>query len=150
MLVESHDRFMMIGEFDPESGALREVTRDDAPPELLAQPVRGHYASLDGTRAVLYRSGGKLWLQLDGKARPLAPGGRNVHWSRRGDSSQLILLDNGDVIAAAEYHPRLVGPPLRDDPTPFVEDEDWDFGLFVQNVLMNLDRARRIYTDSEE
>jgi hypothetical protein len=150
MLVESYDRFQMIGEFDPASGALREFKRDEAPPELLAEPVRGHYASLEGVQAILYRSDGTLWLRLDGEARPLALDAKNARWSRHGDRSRLILLGNGDTIASVEYRPGPAGPPLRDDPTPFVESEDWDFGLFVQNVVTNPDRASLIYSDGED
>ena len=51
-----------------------------------------------------------------------------------------ISLKNGQLIRA-DYR---VGGKIEGDPTPFVEDEDFDYGLFFENVVLNENRLRRI------
>ena len=42
----------------------------------------------------------------------------------------------------------VIDPPLEDDyVSSFVEEEDFDFGLFVQNIANNQARQERIYRD---
>ncbi len=33
---------------------------------------------------------------------------------------------------------------IKDDPTPFVDEEDFDFGLFLSNVAKDESRQRRL------
>lgn len=37
-----------------------------------------------------------------------------------------------------------IGGKIEGDPTPFVEDEDFDYGVFFENVVLNEERLRRI------
>jgi len=36
----------------------------------------------------------------------------------------------------------LQAPPIPGDPTPFIEDEDFDFGLFVRNISRSSERRK--------
>lgn len=62
------------------------------------------------------------------------------HYSGAGDAYVEILLNDGNSLTA-HYS---LGGKIAGDPTPFVEDEDFDFGLFFENVVLNEDRWRRM------
>ena len=64
----------------------------------------------------------------------------------RGDFNVLTLVRNGAVHFRWVYKPPIIEPPLDMDPTPFVEEEDFDFGVFVYNVIKDTGRTDRIYT----
>lgn len=146
MLIESHDRFADVAHYEPESGRLVELSRGEAAEQALAGPVRGHYARLGGELAVFYRSGGSLWLRIGEHALVLGEGAV-VRWENSGERSRLSLLADGNEVAAVEYSSPLCDADLVNDPTPFAEAEDWDFGLFIESVLTEDVRRRRIYTD---
>lgn len=140
MRVDSHDLYTSVGEFDPATGDLVELARD----ALDATPPSGHYARLAGTLVVLYRDGRDLWIRIGGTARNCADKGTSIEWGRSGTASRLALSTDGREVAAVEYV--VVGEgggPA--DPTPFADPEDWDFGLFVKNVLDDVGRSERIY-----
>jgi hypothetical protein len=62
----------------------------------------------------------------------------------QGPQSTLLVRRNRSVLHTWTYVAPVLDPPLHEDPTPFVEDEDFDFGLFVHNVT-NSARRRAIY-----
>jgi hypothetical protein len=43
------------------------------------------------------------------------------------------------------YHLPVNEVPLSIDPTPFIDEEDFDFLLFVHNVLAQDERRHRVY-----
>jgi hypothetical protein len=149
MLVESQDRFEDVGDFDPRSGRLVELKRNEpAARRLLTESLRGHYARLSDKLAVLYRDDGDLWLRLGEHAVPLRAQPPSVRYERTDrQHARLALLADGAEVAAVEYRPGpTIGPPLDEDPTPFIDAEDWDFGLFVHNVMTDDGRRQRIYS----
>lgn len=148
MFVESYDRFDDVGDYDAESGNLVEFSRSHADGrDTVVGPVRGHFARVDGVLAVLYRDRGVLWLRLGEHVREFDSGRSEVRWERSGKRARMRVVDEGEQVTSVEYVP---GPwkatVAGDDPTPFVEREDWDFGLFVYNVLTDDGRRHRIYT----
>ena len=53
----------------------------------------------------------------------------------------------GDTVASLEYAlPEPIVPP-ENDPTPFADAEDFDFGLFLANVASDPGRRDRIYRE---
>lgn len=144
MHVESHDRFDDVAEFDPETGALVEYSRATRP-NPAPEAVQGHYARLFGTVTVLYRLGSSLWLRIGDEARDLDLASTEVRWDHAHGRSTLTLLEHGEPLAQVQYQPGPSGAGLDNDPTAFVEAEDWDFGLFVRNVLDDDSRRARIY-----
>jgi hypothetical protein len=149
MLIQSHDRFEDVAAFDPNTGRLTQFTRS-APGRqrhLLAEPVRGHFAQLGDVVTVLYRHDDALWLRMGPRAANLDSITTKVRRVHVGAEARLELVEGATKTAVAEYVPGpKTGPPLADDPTAFVESEDWDFGLFVCNVLGDSGRRRRIYS----
>lgn len=141
MYIESFDRFDAVATFDPSTGRLVESSR--AAFREGHGPPSGHYARLAGTLAVLYRDGGVLHLRLGDYDGAIESRRARVRWSHDHGVSSLTVIEHGATVAEVEYRP---GPlSVAGDPTPFVESEDWDFGLFVRNVLADGGRSERIY-----
>lgn len=141
MRIESHERYVDVADFDPCTGRLQETNRDAA---ANGQPISGHYARLAETLAVLYRHEGALWLRLGAVSQCLDEEGVAVRWSAHLGFSRLSVSKGDHVRAEVEYANML--HESEGDPTPFAESEDWDFGLFVHNVLTSPERRRRIYS----
>ena len=57
----------------------------------------------------------------------------------------ISIVKDDDLIFTLTYNRPRIDPPLELDPTPFVEEEDFDFCLFLLNVLSDPGRKERIY-----
>ncbi len=144
MRVDSHDHFDDVATFDPATGRLEEFHRADRG-ALPPGPLHGHYSRLSGILAVFYRNDGFLWLRVGREARNLDREGCEVRWQNVDGSSSLQLFDRRGLVTSVEYRPGTWDGST--DPTPFAESEDWDFGLFVTNVLADDARRARMYTE---
>jgi len=56
-----------------------------------------------------------------------------------------IYCDN-KIIFEKDYDE--IGQMFEWDPTTFIEAEDFDFGLFLENISKNKERCRRLFTNS--
>ena len=149
LFVESHDHFDDIGAFDAATGRLERYSRSTSAGRLRAEnePVSGHYSDMGTTLGVLFRYGGALSLQLGDRRWRVDDSHSRVTWERSGSTARFSISNENGGFETIEYTPGPnSGPPLADDSTPFAEDEDWDFGLFVRNILADAGRRDRIYT----
>lgn len=147
MRVQSFDRFDVVGAFDEGGGAIATYRMDEMPTALRSEPTRGRFGFLSGLLVCLYRAEDGLWLRIGGRAARLADDVKPT-WSPSDPLVTLALLDGPDVLAKVDYAPGPEwGPPLSDDPTPFVEAEDWDFGLWIVNIATTPERAARMFID---
>lgn len=73
----------------------------------------------------------------------------SVRLVRENETTNTIMLFRGeDLLFACTYQRPTIDPPLKYDPTPFVDEEDFDFCLFVYNVANDPGRKARIYTEA--
>ncbi|MBB6038566.1 hypothetical protein [Phytomonospora endophytica] len=126
-----------MAEFDPNSGALTGKRVSSSEGEVFG--ARGYFVTLAGDDVVFYRMGAELRLWLRG--RSWIASAATVTWQKVGNHSVMSAGDLEGQQVSITYEP--LGA-IEDDPTPFVEDEHWDFGLFVVNVLTEEGRASRI------
>ena len=145
MLIQYYERMDVIAEFDPETGRLHPMPR---PSHLPFSATDGWFSILDGTCVVFYRHRRRLWLRagaelfaLDENTALAWGADRGVSWFQVADSHRTIVLR---YPSGPPW-----GPPLSEDPTPFVHDEDWDLGLFITNVMSDEERRRRIRTKTQ-
>lgn len=137
MLIQYHDHFDVVGDFDPESGRIQIRPRRQAEP---SSGTAGWFSILEGTCVVFYRASGKLWLRV-GDRRFDLDSGTSVSWYTEQRRAVFKVSDSsGDTVLRYLAGPRS-GPPLVDDTTPFAEPEHWDLGLFVTNVLGDEERS---------
>ncbi len=138
--VNSYSTFDRVALFNPDSGHLTEFSRGDAT-SVTQQPQRGAYAMLGRQWVVLYRSDeGVLRLRIGVSDFALTSANR-VAWRQTGALAELEVSSN-DVSHVLSYRSE---PLPEGDPTPFVEAEDFDFGLFVANIARDRERASRLY-----
>ncbi|MGQ0824616.1 MAG: hypothetical protein ACT4OX_06235 [Actinomycetota bacterium] len=110
------------------------------PPGLPVNATDGWFANIEGICVVFYRLAGRLWLLVDDRRFDL-DGEASVDWRRDGSMAVFTVSgEAGQVILRYRPGP-WSGPPLSEDPTPFVEDEDWDLGLFIANILFDEERS---------
>jgi hypothetical protein len=154
MRLTSFDRYDTQGDFDPISGAVEEFPRNSAYPE----PVRGLFTKLAGTFAALYRDSQGLWLRFGTDTFAL-DGQSTITWRRVSDGewdpglnltkravAELSIAAPGSKPLTIRYDAGVpYGPPLSMTPTQS-DEEDWDFGMFVANVICDPDRRDSIFT----
>ena len=167
MLLISADRAREYAEFTPETGTLKYFMAGRVEQAELQARISGRYAMVDKTQVLFYREGAVLKLCLAGRTYEVKEEvtaeykrgslaafieqlpGRNL----QKNLSQLLrvqntfnLLSNAEGILNFNYI-----APLRDlhifDPTPLTEGEDFDFMLFVHNVINSPDRRNNIWRD---
>lgn len=152
MIIHSFDRFGEIADFDPVTGTLTPGISNADDLGEIHSPVVGHYAFLAGNLVVLYRMLGVLTLRI-GQTVVALDDAVSVLYRR---SEGMCEITASTAISAStrsddappvhiEYPAPHTIVSLEDDPTPFVEAEDFDFGLFVSNVFNNPKRRSAIY-----
>jgi hypothetical protein len=144
IILQCQERFDRLAILHWPSLSITDVEREAV---QCGEPISGHYSSLGGRFTAFFRCQGDLYLLQE---RLLQISERVSSIIEVADNeSQLMLLEGGTVIA--EIHavnaPTVV--PISTDPTPFVEEEDFNFLLFVHNVLTSPDRRERIYQSSK-
>ncbi len=140
MLLRYYDRHGIIGHMGA-GGMVRLEPVESMPWASL----EGVFALVGGQVLALYRHEhlfirlGRSVIQLDGA---------NVSREVQTGLATLTVERSGSVeVFGYELPP--IDPPLSDDPTPHVEEEDFDLGLFIANVANDPDRAERLYRTQE-
>lgn len=139
MLVQCFDRYDVIADFDTVTGLVAPRSR---PTSVAVWDTDGWYASLDGASVVFYRHGGELKVRINSTIFHLDRSA-SIAWARHSGRSILQVQDASSVVVLS-YAAGVPLGSLADDPTPFVEDEDWDLGLFMFNVLSDPQRAELV------
>lgn len=156
MKIISHESAWESGEFDPVSGELSVDPADSGEPVDFAA-VEGTYARLGGRTVVFFRNGDSLGVAVDGNIYTVDDSlliiWRTIRESeydsailvRRGESELILSHPESGLVQLRYPSGPAEGPPLQEDPTPFISEEDWDLGLFISNVLSDEERRRSIY-----
>lgn len=145
MILQSNDRFDEIAQFDPVTGNYQLLSKK-ANHELVNAPISGSYSIVGQILLALYRKNGDLYVWIDTKAFPISDTVSSA-LIQEGDQRVFRLLDNERLIATFRYLPSVSEVPMELDPTSFVEEEDFDFVLFIHNVLTDPGRRERVYKD---
>jgi hypothetical protein len=143
MLLQSQDKFDSLAELDVATGAVSWLSRSSV--EVARVEICGHFSTLAGRLIMLYRFEGVLRLRIDDLVFALT----DIHGLERTllpeNMARLTLFEGDAPVFSMTYRRPHIFPPLALDPTPFVEEEHFDFGLFVYNVLNDPGRRARIY-----
>jgi hypothetical protein len=143
ILLQSQDKFDDLAVLEPDTGQLTWYSKEQTP-DLASHPIAGHIAYLNGHMLALYRDTGVLHFRIDDNDFALTRQTRIE--LARGDVNILKVVRDDVMLLEWTYKPPIIEPPLDMDPTPFVEEEDFDFGLFVYNVTKDAGRRNRIYS----
>ena len=139
MRLQSHDEFAVVARFRPVDGDFEAMARDEAS-GLLAEPLGGHFSQRLGPLVVLYRSDRGLRLRVGDVECGLDQ--ISAQWSRTDETARLTL-ETPSGVQVFGYRAATI-PEF--DFTAGAEQEHFDFGLFLVNVIADKERAFRLYS----
>jgi hypothetical protein len=143
MILKRHTVFDTMGDFDPVTGALTLFSRA-ANPERVPGQLSGLFDEVGGKLVLLFRLDGILYLQV-GDQR-MAMDDHTIELQSANGYRILRVLSGRRVAFELTYDPPIISPPLSDDPTPFVEEEHFDFGLSLANLSRDRGRQARMFS----
>jgi hypothetical protein len=165
MLLQSADNVRDFAELDQHTGKLEYFSKQGAEVERLQAEIDGRYAFVEQTLVALYREDDLFKLRLaeevydiDDDVESNLKRTLRYHLVRQVPNhslqvslSRLLLahstfelIRKGTVILTFKYRLPLPVSPIF-DPTPFVQEEDSDFMLFVHNVISDPQRRNTIW-----
>ncbi len=137
--LQSKNEYDCLAEFDPATGGLRKHSRRtlgvNAPD---VKEIVGSFADIKSGLLVLFQSRGRIVFWASGKEFEL-DGQTIVDVHGSGCKKRLTIKTNGAVVHDLDYE-LANDDAISDDPTAFVDGEDYDFGVFVSNISKDKDR----------
>jgi hypothetical protein len=144
MLLQSHRSFGKMAKFDPATGAFETFSQSDYSNSLPTQRKHGIFDYLNSHRVILFRLGKELVVQVDDHAVNLTE--LSIELIPTAAVRCLRLRSSDGFAISIEYElPR--DSTFEDDPTPFAEAEDFDFGELLVNVANDPKRQERLFDE---
>ncbi|WP_339909777.1 hypothetical protein [Symmachiella dynata] len=137
--LQSSDLFNDVAEWDERTGVWRVRSKSSEGGEIPSE-IDGFYSILSGVFCAIYRSNGELVVRI-GEAQIKFSNKVEITVGGPPEKRCLSLMENGIERVKHEY--AVNSEPIENDPTPFVEDEDFDFGLFLSNIAHDPNRQAR-------
>ncbi len=135
--LQSQMRFDEIAEFDADQMTLNKSSKSNLG-NAAPSKYGGFFYEFHGGFLVLYHDVKKIYFVVDNRTYVLDDH-TIVEVTGNENNRKLEVLCDGKVLYVTHYIPNY-GDKIDDDPTPFIDDEDFDFGLFVSNISKNPDR----------
>jgi hypothetical protein len=145
--LQSNEAFDKVATFDPETGTLEEVSRRQLGGRT-PDTWHGFYSQLEGMFLALYGLAGRLFLVVNKEIIEIAPD-QVIQVSGPRRERHLRIVCGAETVREFTYNIDSIAQLLPGDPTPFVEDEDFDIGLFASNISMNPER-RNLFLAKKE
>lgn len=139
LTLQSKTSYSRLLELSHENGSYSETFRVAVDGAFPALKINGVFDFLNGVLIALYAFDKNLFLRIGDDVIQLFDDVA-VELERGKFQSKLLVIHDGRAVAAVNY-PSSAKGKIKDDPTPFIDDEDFDFGLFVRNLVS--DRRRR-------
>jgi hypothetical protein len=143
MILQSKDKFNELALLNLDTGEVTFITKSSVSAQTSSKPVGG-YSIVDGIMWSLYREDGKLYLRVGERAFEITDK-IGSQLARTPITHNFQLLYGENLILEVTYTAPSLDIPLQDDPTPFIDEEDFDFPYFVHNVLSQAGRRQRVY-----
>lgn len=149
-MVFKEDNYLLLRDFynahsyaviNVQSGILEHVSSSHF--EDTEVIVSGMFADIGEHKLALFRHD-KMLLKVDDSIIELDEG-TSALIEKKKQSHSLLIRTGEQMILELDYHPMVLDPPLDIDPTPFVEEEDFCFALFLYNIINDKARLRRVY-----
>lgn len=139
MWIQSKDEFDCVAQFDPGTGTLKKHSRtklEQYAPQW--SELAGSFSEAKNTVFVLYRNDDRIVFRTNSDEFVL-DGRTIVNVIGKGRRKRMCIEKNGVSILEFEYE-IVRSDTIADDSTPFADDEDFDFGLFVSNISKSTKR----------
>ncbi len=143
IVLQSNDKFDEIAIIDVDNGKISLFSKTQNS-EIASLATQGFYSVVEEKMCSFYRKGDDLHLEIDEQDFVISDKitSQFIHTANQ---HIFKLLDGSTLILSFRYNPPQLVVPLEDDPTPFVDYEDFNFLYFVHNVLKDTKRRQRIF-----
>jgi len=137
LLLQSNEKLDEIMEFDPATGASKVLSKLKS---FVNKQVstQGFYSRNEGNPLLLYRINDDLYFQ-SGACRVLLDDTISIKVEGNEQARRFELRAQDLIVFQCSYIPKL-NTLAGIDPTAFVEEEDFDFYLFVRNIANSSQR----------
>lgn len=144
LYLQNNEEFARIGVLASASGGkLQELDR-----EVLQQvpqaTIVGAYSRVGDRIVGVFRSAETLYLLIDDRAIAWQYVQSVILEGKAADRRRLRVVIPGEELQI-DYSRPVLEPPLSSIHEPFVEDEDYEFCLFVRNLAANPVRRERVF-----
>jgi|SRR5687768_8586684 len=146
MILACQDIFDQLAELDLRDSSVRFLSRKQHP-ELSAS-VAGSFSIVNEMMVSLYRVHGGLYFRVGDQVFQVTDDTTST-LETDGKNRRFRLLERENVLVDLTYLTPELEIPLSIDPTPFVEEEDFDFLLFVHNVLTQPGRRNGVSNQAQ-
>ena len=107
------------------------------------RPADGWYKLYDGVFAALYsEEGSRLYFRFNGAS--ICVDGETFASLSQSEKRNQLIVTRGTQRVQVDYRRPEPWPPIAQDPTAFVDEEQIDFGLFVYRIVQDPARRQRI------
>ena len=149
IFLQNYKEFQKFCGYDEKNGEVEYYLKNEHP-ELNKQPKAGAFSEIDGKAVLFFRRNGTLQLTIE---KDMFAINDNMHanWElkknceRNPPTAVFSLYEKERKLKAIEYTPFLSRNIIPEDNTAFVDEEDYDFFIFIHNVLNDRERRRSIY-----
>ncbi len=141
--LQSNDEFDRIAEYDHDTGDYAQKSKNALGAEA-APATDGFFEILAGTFVAIYKMDQQLFLRVGSQRLPLHEDIK-ITVEELSDSERVLTVEAAGVTKATLSYEIDVSRKFAFDPTPGVEDEDFDFGLFVRAIHKSDERKRIIW-----
>lgn len=136
MWLRSNECYDRLAELDPSSGRYTVLDRKDLG-EMAPSKCDGVFSVLNHVFVAIYPIGNQVIFRLGDEVFELDDR-TIVDVEGPNDSRLLRVIHGGHPIATHVY--AITAKRFEDDPTPMIDDEDFDFGLLVENISKHPER----------
>ncbi len=134
MILQDHKAFANVAEFDAATNHIRWRRREPGEPFRIS----GWIGDVGHKQVLLFKNEGRLFLRVGGDDLPVDE-----------ISAELLKIDHrrhlkirraGAVVFDVEYAKPVISPPINDVLSPGEDEESYDYGLMLYNILSDPER----------
>jgi hypothetical protein len=148
-LIRNYYAFSDIRLFNPITTTLKKQDTSILLPDDHQKYTKGFFATVAGKQFVLFRQK-DLYLTIDAQFylfKGLCISTNDVHIQYSGyeinKTRQMTIQKDKKIVFQSNYTDLMT--TYDNDPTPFIEEEDFDFGLFLENLSNNPEQQQRLF-----
>ncbi len=139
MWLQCQEKYDSVAEFNPAEGIVRRYSRQvlgARAPKI--ENIDGWFSDVKNSTFILYKYKDNIFFRANDKEFILDNKTEVEVFGPR-EKRKLYVKHNGLIIFDTAYELTREGA-IPNDPTPFIDKEDFDFGLFVSNISKNQKR----------
>jgi len=141
--LRNNDKYAEIGLLEsPSAGVIVRHPRNGT--SFPKAGVHGAYADVGDIVVAIYRYEGDLYLYWNGTSTPWSSI-MAMSLARTSSGITTFAVRSGNEERSLTYDAPTLDPPLSAIHEPFVEDEDYDFCLFIKHVYDSPKRSQAVF-----